>query len=134
MNNAITIPLLVLAAYVAWTMLILLGLFLARTRHLAAGGSVADFGLQDSSLFIYRLSRTHINCVENLPLYIGVMVLISFREVSNSWIDSLSVIYMIFRIAQSIIHIFNLNSLLRFSCLLVQIVCLFGLLSFGLFG
>lgn len=128
------IPFLVLSAFIAWTMIILLALLFARSRHLARGGSQADFGIQDSSLLIYRLSRAHANCLENLPLYIGVVVLLTLRDLSSIGIDIFAVLYLVFRLLQSIIHIANINPLLRFLCLLVQIVCLFGLLSYAVSG
>ena len=129
-----TIPIWVLAIFVAWTLIVLMAMFVARTRHLARGGSYTDFGKQDSSLLIWRLSRTHINCIENLPLYIGVVSIIFVRDLSSSVIDALAIIYIIFRIAQSLVHILNINPILRFGCLLVKIVCLFGLLSYGVTG
>jgi len=125
------IPLLVLAAFIAWTMIVLLALFIARSRHLENGGSHLDFGLQDSSLLIYRLSRAHINCLESLPLYTGVVLLIILRDLSSLGIDILAILFLVFRLLQSIIHITNLNPQIRFLCLLVQIICLFGLLSYG---
>lgn len=127
-------PLWVLAVYIAWAMLILMSMFIARTRHLASGGSYADFGKQDSSLLIYRLSRAHLNCLENLPLYIGVVVIIQARGVSNTIIDAFCFLYIVFRVAHSLIHILNINPILRFGCLLGQIVCLFGLLAYGIAG
>ncbi|NKB34451.1 MAG: MAPEG family protein [Pseudomonadales bacterium] len=128
------IPLLVLSVFVAWTMIILLSLFIARSRHLARGGSHADFGIQDSSLLIYRLSRAHANCLESLPLYIGLVVLLTLRDLSNIGIDILAALFMLFRFLQSVIHIANINPLFRFLCLLVQLVCLFGLLSYAVLG
>lgn len=127
-------PLLTLAIFVAWTMIILMSMFIARTRHLTNGGSYADFGKQDSALLIYRFSRAHINCIENLPLFIGAVVIIQLREVASIFIDALCVAYIVFRIAHSLIHIMNINPILRFACLLGQIVCLSGLLAFGIAG
>ena len=127
-------PLWTLAIFVAWTLLLLMSMFVARSRHLARGGSYADFGKQDSSLLIHRISRAHLNCIENIPLFIGVVVILEVREISGMTINVLCAIYMALRIGQSIIHILNFNPLLRFACLLGQIVCLFGLLSYGTTG
>ena len=127
-------PLWTLAIFIAWTMLILMSMFVSRTRHLANGGSYADFGKQDSSLLIYRFSRAHINCIENLPLFIGVVVIIQIRDLSGTLINIFCTAYILLRIAHSIIHILNINPILRFGCLLGQIICLFGLLAYGITG
>lgn len=129
-----TTPLWVLTIFVVWTLLVLLMLLVARTRFFAAGGSHKDFAKPDSSLLIYRLQRAHINCVENLPLYIGAVVIIVARDLASPTIDILSIVYIFFRLAQSLVHILNINPTLRFGCLLLQIVCLFGLLSIGVAG
>src|SRR2546428_4825953 len=74
MTHGLTILLLCLLAFVAWTIALVVALTVARLRYLASGGSVRDFGVPDDRRLIWRLFRAHVNCVENLPLFASVVV------------------------------------------------------------
>ncbi len=126
---SMTIPLWTLAAFVAWTLFVLLLLLAARVHHLSQGGSTSDFGRPDETKLIWRLFRVHSNCIENLPLFAGVVLIISLRDVGSTAIDTLSITYFLARLSHSIVHIFGWDPRIRFAFLLFQIVCLLGLLS-----
>jgi hypothetical protein len=64
MLGTLTVPLLCLLAFVAWTIALVAALTIARLRHLANGGSVRDFGVPDDRRLVWRLFRAHANCVE----------------------------------------------------------------------
>ena len=49
--------------------------------------------------------RAHANCLENLPIYIVVVIALLVTETESPWLDGLAIILLIARIAQSVLHI-----------------------------
>jgi uncharacterized MAPEG superfamily protein len=125
--QAMTIPLWGLVIFMGWTIAIVCLLLTVRIRHLAAGGAVQDFGTQDDKSLLWRLLRVQSNLVENLPLYLGVVFLLTVRGISGTTIDLLAVIYIAFRLIHSGIHIAGLNPIFRVICLAIQFSCLIAL-------
>jgi uncharacterized MAPEG superfamily protein len=130
--QAITIPLWGLVVFLGWTIASVCLLLAVRIRHLAAGGAVQDFGIQDDKSLLWRLYRVQANLVENLPLYLGVVFLLTVRGISGATIDLLAVAYITFRLIHSAIHIAGLNPMLRVWCLAVQFGCLIALVSLAI--
>lgn len=138
MNAAIptinmTFPLWGLAIFIVWTITVVCLLLTVRIRHLSAGGSPKDFGIQNDESLLWRLFRVQSNLVENLPLYIGVIFLLTVRGVSGTVVDLLVVVYMVFRIVHSLIHIAGLNPIFRVLSLVIQLVCLLVLTALAIF-
>jgi uncharacterized MAPEG superfamily protein len=119
-----TIPLWGLVIFIVWTIAVVVLLLAARIRHLSTGGSVKDFGTPNDESLLWRLFRVQSNLVENLPLYIGVVFLLTVRGVSGTVIDSLVIVYIIFRLVHSLIHIAGINPIFRLLSLTIQLVCL----------
>lgn len=119
-----TFPLWGLAIFILWTIAVVLLLLTVRIRHLSAGGSVKDFGIPNDESLLWRLFRVQSNLVENLPLYLGVVFLLTIRGVSGIAVDLLIVVYIVFRILHSVIHIAAINPIFRLLCLVIQLVCL----------
>ncbi|MEJ1936326.1 MAPEG family protein [Nostoc sp. NIES-2111] len=119
-----TIPLWGLVIFIVWTIAVVVLLLAVRIRHLSTGGSVKDFGTPNDESLLWRLFRVQSNLVENLPLYTGVVFLLTVRGVSGTVIDSLVVVYIIFRLVHSLIHIAGLNPIFRLLSLTIQLVCL----------
>lgn len=124
---AMTVPLWGLVIFIGWTMAIVCLLFAVRIRHLAAGGAVQDFGTQNDKSLLWRIFRVQANLVENLPLYLGVVFLLTVRGISGTLIDSLAVIYIVFRLMHSVIYIAGMNPIFRVFCLAIQFSCLIAL-------
>lgn len=122
-----TIPLWGLAIFIVWTIAIVVLLLTVRIRHLSAGGSAKDFGTPNDESLLWRLFRVQSNLVENLPLYLGVVFLLTVRGVSGTAIDGLIGVYITFRIVHSVIHIAGLNPNLRLISLGLQLSCLIAL-------
>lgn len=122
-----TVPLWGLVIFVLWTIASVILLLIVRIRHLSAGGSAKDFATPDSESLLWRLYRVQANLVENLPLYLGVLFLLTVRGTSGGAIDVLAGVYIAFRLVHSLIHIAGLDPLLRVICLAVQFGCLLGL-------
>lgn len=128
-----TFPLWGLAIFILWTIAVVALLLTVRIRHLSSGGSPKDFGIQNDESLLWRLFRVQSNLVENLPLYLGVVFLLTVRGVSGTAVDLLVVLYIVSRLLHSMIHIAGLNSKFRFYCLVIQLVCLVALTALAIF-
>ncbi|MBD2449042.1 MAPEG family protein [Nostoc sp. FACHB-152] len=128
-----TIPLWGLAIFIIWTIAVVVLLLAIRIRHLSLGGSPKDFGTQNDESLLWRLYRVQANLVENLPLYIGVLLLLTLRSISGTIVDSLVIVYIVFRLVHSLIHIAGLNPMFRLVCLVIQLVCLVVLTTLAIF-
>ena len=110
-----------LAIFILWTIAVVIVLLAVRIRHLSAGGSVKDFGTQNDESLLWRLFRVQSNLVENLPLYLGVVFLLTVRGVCGTAVDLLIVVYIVFRLVHSLIHIAGINPIFRLLCLVIPI-------------
>ena len=127
-----TIPLWCLIGFVLWTIVLVVALSRARLRHLARGGSHRDFGIPGDRRLIWRLFRAHLNALENLPLFATVVLVGAVRGLTSLALDALSLVYLGARIGQSIVHIApgaGIRGHARFILLIVQLVCLLGLIA-----
>ncbi|MGH7893145.1 MAG: MAPEG family protein [Candidatus Binatia bacterium] len=125
--HPMTVPLWCLVALVVWTIGLVVALSVARLRHLAAGGSVRDFGVPDDRRLIWRLFRAHVNSVENLPLFASVVLVATVRGVSGLALDALAIVYLAARVGQSIVHVTpggGLRGNRRFAFFVAQLACL----------
>ena len=128
-----TIPLWGLAIFIVWTIAIVVLLLSVRIRHLSAGGSAKDFGTPNDESLLWRLFRVQANLVENLPLYLGVVFLLTVQGVSGAAINVLIGVYIAFRLVHSVIHIAGLNPNLRLISLGIQLSCLIALTALAVF-
>jgi len=132
-NIDMTLPLWGLVIFIAWTIAVVALLLTVRIRHLSAGGSPKDFGTPNEESLLWRLFRAQSNLVENLPLYIGVVFLLTVRDVSGTAVDLLVVLYIVFRLVHSVIHIAGINPTFRLLSLVIQLVCLVALTALAIF-
>ena len=130
--QAMTIPLWGLVIFIGWTIAIVCLLLTVRIRHLAAGGAVQDFGTQNDKSLLWRLYRVQSNLVENLPLYLGVVFLLTVRGISGTAIDVLVIAYILFRLIHSAIHVAGLNPMFRVIFLVMQFGCLIALTTLAI--
>ncbi|PSB34728.1 MAPEG family protein [Chlorogloea sp. CCALA 695] len=122
-----TVPLWGLVIFMGWTIALVAFLIIVRIRHLSTGGSPKDFGIPNDESLLWRLFRVQSNLIENLPLYMAVVFLITVRGVSGIAINLLIVAYIISRLIHSIIHIAGINPTFRVLSLAVQFACLITL-------
>lgn len=132
-TQQMTIPLWGLVVFVGWTIAIVVFLLVVRIQHLSTGGSPKDFGTPNDESLLWRLFRVQSNLVENLPLYLGVVFLLTVRGISGTTIDSLAVTYIVFRLMHSLIHIARINPNFRVLCLAMQFSCLIALIILSTF-
>lgn len=128
-----TSPLWGLAMFILWTIAVVTLLLTVRIRHLAAGGSVKDFATPDENSLLWRLFRVHSNLIENLPLYLGVVFLLTVRGVSGTAVNLLIIMYIVFRLVHSVIHIAGIDPKFRLLSLAIQLGCLVTLTVLALF-
>lgn len=128
-----TLPLWGLVIFILWTISVVVLLLAVRIRHLSTGGSPKDFGTQNEESLLWRLFRVQSNLVENLPLYIGVVFLLTVRGVSGTAVDWLVILYIVFRLVHSLIHIAGINPIFRLSSLIIQLLSLVALTALAIF-
>lgn len=128
-----TVPLWGLVIFILWTIAIVILLLVVRIRHLAAGGSPQDFGIFDDKSLLWRLFRVQANLIENLPLYLGVVVLLIVQGISGGIVDLLISVYITFRLLHSIVHLVGADPNLRVLSLAIQFSCLISLLGLIMF-
>lgn len=129
-----TAPLWGLVALIVWAIAVVILLLTVRIRHLLRGGSPKDFGTPDDQSVLWRLFRVQANLIENLPLYLGVTLLLTVRGNTGFAIDWLVGVYVTFRVLHSIVHIVGANPNLRVMSLGVQFSCLLALLYLSILG
>jgi uncharacterized MAPEG superfamily protein len=127
-----TFPLWGLAIFIVWTIAVVALLLVVRIRHLSAGGSVKDFATPNEESLLWRLFRVHSNLIENLPLYLGVVFLLTVRGVSGTVVDLLIVVYIVFRLVHSVIHIAGIDPKFRLLSLVIQLSCLLALTTLAI--
>lgn len=131
---SMTFPLWGLVIFILWTIAVVALLLAVRIRHLAAGGSAKDFGTPNDDSLIWRIFRVQSNLIENLPLYLGVVFLLTVRGASGVAIDLLVSVYITFRLLHSLIHIIGADPKLRLFSLIVQFGCLISLTALAIFN
>ena len=119
--------LIALTGFILWTLLLLVTMGLARTRLVMArqvppnGFKPDNAGL---SPFLQRLARAHMNCVEGLPIFGGLM-LVAVASGQAAITDPLAYVFLAARIAQSSIHLASTSNRAvtwRFVAFLVQVL------------
>ncbi len=129
-----SVPLWGLTIFILWTIAVVALLLTIRVRHLLKGGSVKDFGTPNDESLLWRLFRVQANLIENLPLYIGVVILLLVQETSGFTVNVLVSIYITFRLLHSVVHIAGADPKFRLLSLIVQLSCLIGLVSLTVFN
>ena len=101
----------VLIGFVGWTIVLVLGYVNYRLFKIG-GGQPADSWTRGNPSndpdVIKRMQNAHLNCVENLPLYGGV-VLAGLATNQLAIIDPLAGWYLAARIAQSVVHVIQVS-------------------------
>ena len=118
--------LIALTGFILWTLLLLATMGVLRTqlvltRQVPPNGFKPDnAGL---SPFLQRLARAHMNCIEGLPIFGGLM-LVAVAAGQTAITDPLAYVFLAARIAQSVIHLASTSNhavRLRFFAFLVQV-------------
>ena len=130
--SAMTTPLWCLLGFVAWTLVLLLAIGVARVSQVLAGtAKPTDFpaGVPHGSDPYWRLNRAHLNCLENLPLFASVVLIATVAGLRSPALDTLARTYLGARVCQSLAHLSSGGAVavnVRFGFFLVQFGCLVG--------
>lgn len=84
--------------------------------------------------------RAHANCVENLPVFVAVVWVISALGVNDPAVNYLSILILVARVCQSLVHVCHVQTnafvAVRFTFFFVQLACFLALIvmaaSYGL--
>lgn len=129
-----TVGLYCLLGFAAWTLLlVVLGIGRVRVAKVLAGEAKAtDFpaDVPHGSDRYRRVVRAHANCVENLPVFGAVVLTAAISGRHGGLFDTLPIVYLVARVAQSITHIASgsvraVN--VRFTFFTLQLFCVFWL-------
>lgn len=115
-----------LTGFILWTLLLLVTMGVARTRLVMARQVPANGFKPDNaglSPFLQRLARAHMNCIEGLPVFGGLM-LVAVASGQTAITDPLAFVFLGARIVQSLVHLASTSNqavTLRFVAFLVQV-------------
>ncbi len=118
-----------LLAYVAWSLLLLLGLAFVRTSLVIAGKRKSNsFSASGDEMdpFGKRLTRAHANCYENIG-FAAAVLLYAIATGQTALTDGLAYVFIGARVAQSVSHLISTSRLfvtLRFAFFVVQVAIL----------
>jgi uncharacterized MAPEG superfamily protein len=114
-----------LTAFIAWTLLLLTLMEVIRSQLVLRGKVPANGFTPDNanlSPFMQRLARAHANCLENLPIF-GGLLLIAIVTGRTSITDPLAYLFLGARVFQSLVHLVSVSSLavtIRFTAFALQ--------------
>ncbi|MDF3821914.1 MAPEG family protein [Leptospira sp. 96542] len=114
--------------FIAWTLFLGVSLTSFRSIQVLIGKKKSNefpAGIQHGSDFYWRLNRAHQNCLENLPIFLAVVFLVSTLGKLDSFVNDASVVIIVTRILQSITHLLSGNVFavnIRFTFYMTQIV------------
>lgn len=114
-----------LVAFIAWTLLLLTLMETVRSqlvlrRKVRANGFTPDNA--NLSPFMQRLARAHANCLENLPIF-GGLLLVAIATGNTSVTDPLAYLFLGARVFQSLVHLSSVSAravTIRFTAFAVQ--------------
>jgi uncharacterized MAPEG superfamily protein len=130
-----SIPLWVLLGYAAWTLLTLfatVGFY--RWSHILTGrSSIAEWRADEvqGNEWYRRAVRAHQNCLENLPIYTAIVVVLDATRITSPILDGLAITTLVARVCQTLIHLSveqtNVVASFRFTFFLLQAICMVGM-------
>ena len=130
-----TIPLLVLLGFAAWTILTLFGSIgvYRWSRILTGRASIAEWraDIPQGCDWYRRAMRAHMNCIENLPIYTALVVALICTGLQSAIIDDLAIATLAARICQTLTHVVlpptNAATALRFAFFFAQAACMIAI-------
>ena len=119
--------LIALTLFVAWALLLMTLMEIIRSKLVLQKAVVANEFRPDNanlSPFMQRLARAHANCIENIPV-LGGLLLIAIVSGREHVTDPLAYVLVAARLLQSLIHLSSSSSTaatLRFTAFFVQVM------------
>jgi len=137
-----TIPQLSLLLFALWTLgvlIVTIGWY-RWSRILLGEAAIHQFRSDDvqGADWYRRAMRAHANCVENLPVFGALVLVLSFARIETPVIDALSLAVPAARVVQSLMHICFVESKrtvsIRFTFFSVQLACFLVLAGHALWA
>ena len=131
-----TIPMWMLLGFATWTLLLLMatvGVY-RWVRILFSNVTIASFRSDrlEGEDWYQRATRAHANCVENLPVFGAIVVVISALGLDGPAVNYLSILILVARVCQSLVHVCHVQTnsfvAVRFSFFSVQLACFLTLM------
>jgi len=127
-----SLPLLTLVGFAAWTLLLLAATVgvhrwrLILTKRAPINGFPADAPVGPD--WYQRATRAHLNCIENLPVYAAIVLVATLVGRHGALLDALSVSVLGARVCQTLVHVSFVQTAravsYRFSLFSVQLVAM----------
>ena len=104
-----TIPLWTLLGFAAWTLLTLgSSVGISRWSRILSGRAqfqdFAEYEVKGPGIHRRGL-RAHANCVENLPVFAAIVLVLTIAELETTLIDALCVVVIVARVLQTTVHV-----------------------------
>ena len=131
-----TTPMWMLLGFATWTLLLLMatvGVY-RWVRILFSNVPIASFRSDqlEGEDWYRRGTRAHANCVENLPVFGVIVFVISALGVDGPAVSYLSIIVLIARVCQSLVHVSHVQTdrfvAVRFTFFCLQLICFLALI------
>ena len=130
-----TIPQWVLLGFSGWTLIVLFGTVgvYRWSRILSGRATVCEWRADEvqGSEWYRRGMRAHVNCIENLPVYAGIVVCATAAGVTGPVMDGLALTLLAARLLQTMTHVLLTQTdriaSLRFAFFFAQILCMFAM-------
>jgi uncharacterized membrane protein YecN with MAPEG domain len=131
-----TIPLFTLLGFALWTLLLLMftvgvyrwQLILSGKAEIHAFAPEAPTGAD----WYRRATRAHVNCIENLPVFASIVVVLSLVHVEGQMVDVLCCIVLGARLCQTTVHVGFVQTAravsFRFSFFTLQLLSMLALI------
>jgi uncharacterized MAPEG superfamily protein len=126
----VSAPVVSLLAYVLWTMLLAIAVFMLRTPPVLFRQKKANeftAGVPHGSDAYWRINRAHMNCTENIGAFAAVVLAAEVTGVHDGMLDLLAVTVMVCRMAQSSVHVASGSEpavVVRAGLFSVQVICI----------
>ena len=132
-----SIPMLMLLGFATWTVLLLIGTVgvYRWVRILFRRAPIASFRSDrlEGEDWYQRGTRAHANCIESLPVFGAIVLVISSIGVTGPWVNYLCTTVLIARVCQSLVHVSHVQTdafvAVRFSFFSVQLACFLALIG-----
>jgi uncharacterized MAPEG superfamily protein len=126
-----SVPVWVLLAFAAWTLVTLMGSvgIYRWSRILTGRASLNAFEEHGGNEWYRRAMQAHANCIENLPVYAAIVVAVVATGIETRLLDYLAMVLMVARVCHTLVHIIpeqtNVVVGFRFAFFFTQVVCMF---------
>ncbi len=132
-----SVPVWMLLGFAAWTVLLLVSTVgVYRWSLILAGRAPINSFRADQvegADRYKRAMRAHANCIENLPVFGAIVVALHIGNVGGTLVDGLSVVILLARVLQSLVHLCFIQSnavtAVRFGFFFVQLVGFLALIG-----